>query len=126
MSPSAIAGAPASAARPNAKAANAWRRERKQKPFITRSRRTTTNLRRLRSPSSDLRIEMDGLGLPLLIIRAILRRHRQRVAILHRGEDALRLRFESRVRRRIDELGLRQRAVRVVGEAHLRDIDIGG
>src|ERR1700722_896510 len=95
MSPSAIAGAPASAASPNAKAANAWRRDTKQKTFIRRSRRTTTNLRRLRSPSSDLRIEVDGLGLPLLIKRAILRRHRQRVAILDRGEDALGLRFES-------------------------------
>src|ERR1700722_4544613 len=97
MSPSAIAGAAASAPRPNAKAASAWRRETKQKSFIGRSRRKTTNLRRLRSPSSDLRIEVDGLGFPLLIKRAILRRHRQRVAILHRGKDALGLRFESRV-----------------------------
>src|SRR3984885_2513018 len=97
MSPSAIAGAPASAARPDAKAASAWRRETKQKTFIGRSLRTITTLRRPRSPSSDLRIEVDGLSFPLLIKRAILRRHRQRVAILHRGKDALGLRFESRV-----------------------------
>src|ERR1700761_7483266 len=97
MSPFAITGAPASEPRPNAKTPSAWRRETKRRTFIERSRRATTNLRRRRSPSSDLRIEVDGLGFPLLIKRAILRRHRQRVAILHRRKHALGLRFQSRV-----------------------------
>src|ERR1700733_3891855 len=95
MSPSAIAGAPASAASANTIGANTSRRDTKQKKFSRLSRRSETILRRPLSPSSDLRIEVDGLGFPLLIKRAILRRHRQRVAILDRGEDALGLRFES-------------------------------
>ena len=53
----------------------------------------------------DLRIEVDGLRLPLLIKRAILRRHWKRVAILHRGHHAFGLRLSSGVRRRVDELG---------------------
>src|SRR6516162_4374382 len=97
MSPSAIAGAPASAARPNTNPASAQRRKTKQKTLIRRSFRTTTTPRRSASSSGDLRIEVDGLGFPLLIKRAILGRHRKGIAILHRGHDALGLRFESRV-----------------------------
>src|ERR1700739_1487822 len=97
MSPSAIAGARASAARPNAKPASAWRRETKQNTLIRRSHGTTKDASPQGSPSSDLRIEVDGLRLPLIIKRAILRRHLKRVAALHRSHDALGLRFESRV-----------------------------
>src|SRR6202042_687952 len=99
MSPSASAGAPMITARPNAKAESAQRRETKQKTLIN-DLADDKDTSPPASSSSDLRIEVDGLGFPLLIIRAILRRHRQRVAILHGGEDTLRLRFESWVCRR--------------------------
>src|SRR5277367_839170 len=97
MSPAATADAAVIAARPNATAASAPRRETKQRTVIRRSFGTTTMLRGSGSSSGDLRIEVDGLRLPLLIKRAILGRHRKRVAILHRGHDALGLRFEGRI-----------------------------
>src|SRR5579864_4198703 len=96
MSPWANAGAPATAARPNARAPSAARRETWHGTVISRSFRTTRALRP-ESTGGDLRIEVDGLGLPLRIKRAILGRHRKRIAILDRGHDALGLRLERRV-----------------------------
>src|ERR1700723_3922391 len=101
MSPSAMAGAPTITARPNANAESAPRRETKQKTLIN-DLADDKDTSPPGSSSSDLRIEVDGLGFPLLIIRAILRRHRQRIAILDWREDALRLRFESRICRRVE------------------------
>src|SRR5271155_980829 len=97
MSPSALAGPPASATRASAKVERAERRERKQEPFIRGSRGTATTVRRSASSTGDLRIEVDGFGFPLLIKRPILGRHREWIAVLHRGHDAFGLRLESRV-----------------------------
>src|SRR3984957_2530066 len=75
------------------------------------------------SASGDLRIEVDGLGLPLLIKGAILSRHRQRVACLDSLQHALCLRLLRRIGRRIDELRrLQERSVGFEFEAHPRDI----
>src|ERR1700685_3461254 len=126
MSPSALAGAAASATTLSARAARAERRETKQETFIGRSRGTTGTVCRAASSTGDLRIEVDGFGFPLLVKRPILGRHRKRVAILHRSQDALGLRLESGVRRRVDELRrLGERAVRVEGQPHLGDVKIG-
>src|SRR5208337_4341580 len=77
------------------------------------------------SAGGDLRIEVDGLGLPLLIKGAILSRHRQRVACLDSLQHALCLRLLRRIGRRIDELRrLQERSVGFEFEAHPRDIRI--
>src|SRR5271165_5412386 len=63
------------------------------------------------SPGGELRIEQDGLCLPLLIKGAILGRHGERIAGLNGLQDTFRLRFQRRIGRRIDQLGrLRQRS----------------
>src|SRR5271163_4457282 len=104
MSPSALAGAAASATTLSARAARAERRETKQETFIGRSRGTTGTVCRAASSTGDLRIEVDGFGFPLLIKRPILGRHRKRIAVLHRGHNAFGLWLEGGVRRRIDQL----------------------
>src|SRR3984957_5471928 len=77
------------------------------------------------SAGGNPRIEVDGLGLPLLIKGAILSRHRQRVACLDRLQHALCLRLLRWIGRRIDELRrLQKRSVGFEFEAHPRDIRI--
>src|SRR5471032_2168130 len=66
-----------------------------------------------------LRIEMHGLGLPLLEIGDILRRDAQRVAFQYRAHGAFRISAQGRVGRRIDQLGMGgERTVRIEGNAY--------
>ena len=77
------------------------------------------------SAGGDLRIEVDGLALPLLIKGAILSRHRQRVACLGRQQHALCLRLLHRIGRRIDEASAASRSDPwSLVEAHPRDARI--
>ena len=78
------------------------------------------------SAGGNLRIEQDGLGLPLLVEGAKLSRHLQRVACLDSLQHASCLRLLRRIGRRIDELRrFQELSVGFEFEAHPRDIAIG-
>src|SRR5271165_6340243 len=101
MSPVAFAGTTPSPYDVSKNDARAARRSAREQTFIRGLARKKQTVRRSRSSRSDLRIEVDRLGFPLLVKRAILGRHRQRVADLNRQHDALGLRFHRGVGRRI-------------------------
>src|SRR5271166_6300504 len=120
MSPVAFAGTMPSPYDVSKNDARAARRSAREQTFIRGLAREKQTVRRWESSRSDLRIEVDRLGFPLLVKWAILGRNRQRIGDLNSQHDALGLRLHRRVGRRIDQLRrFQERPVRPEGEADL-------
>src|ERR1700678_2046652 len=81
--------------------------------------------RRSEPRSGPSGIEIDGFGLPLLVVGRVFLGHMKRIARLDRAQRGVRLGAPGGIGRRVDELGRRaQGAVGLERDANLREIRV--